>query len=72
MNDNVTDFRDAQAARASLREGAAPRRVTDTELQALRMQAELNLLMQGTKAWRDLLDALVELQDFRWEKKHGA
>jgi hypothetical protein len=68
---NVTDFRDAQAARASLREGAAPRRITDAELTALRCQAELNLLSQGTKAWRDLVDALVELQDHRWDKRHG-
>jgi hypothetical protein len=68
---NITDFRDAQAARAALREGAAPRRITDNELSALRAGAEINLMERGLKADRDLVDALVELQDVRWEKKHG-
>lgn len=63
----ILDFRRAR----DTRETPPPRRISDAELQALRLQAELNSLSQGTKAWRDLVDALVELQDLRQEKKHG-
>lgn len=61
---NVTYFRDAQAAR----ETPPPRRISDAELEALRTQAEFQALANPTPAWRNLVDALVELQDRRAEE----
>jgi hypothetical protein len=66
----ILNFRDAQAARSTT-DTPVHRRVTDAELTGLRLQAELNSLTQGTKAWRDLVDALVELQDIREERRRG-
>lgn len=63
----VIDFRTAQATR----ETPPPRRITDNELTALRASAEINALEIGTKALRDLVDALVELQDRRWRERNG-
>lgn len=62
---NIIDFRDAQAAR----ETPAPRRISDDALANLRLQAEFNANTTGAKSWRDLVNALVELQDRREEEK---
>jgi hypothetical protein len=62
---NIIDFRDAKATR----DKPAPRRINKRELEALRFAAEINALRDGaTKAERDLVDALVELQDRRAEE----
>jgi hypothetical protein len=64
---NIIDFRTAQA----MRETPAPRRITDKELEALRTQAEFQALGEASPAWRNLVDALVELQDRRWSERNG-
>lgn len=61
----ILDFRRAR----DTRETPPPRRISDKELEQLRLQAEMQALSCPTPAWRNLVDALVELQDRRQEAK---
>lgn len=50
---------------------APPRRISQQELESLRWSAEINALRDGsTKAERDLVAALAELQDRRWSDRN--
>jgi hypothetical protein len=50
---------------------ANARRISDAELETLRWTAEINESQESTKARRDLILALEELKELRWEKTHG-
>jgi hypothetical protein len=67
----IIDFREAQRAR----ETPAPKRISDDALSRIRAEAEMNCLNGGegwtAQSWRDMRDALVELQDLRQEKRNG-
>ena len=60
----ILNFKDAQAARASLGE-VPPKPISDATLLALRTMVELEAVRHGSMAWKNLADALVELQERR-------
>lgn len=75
---NVTNFRDAKAARESLGEPPAPRRVSNEELHGMRIGAQLNAsFMEGPNKtmWQNIANVMVELEERRaaehWSDSRG-
>jgi hypothetical protein len=61
---NIINFEGRQ-----IRREAKPVPISDHELEQLRMQAEFQALGNPTPAWQNLVRALVELQERRWESR---
>lgn len=54
-----------------IRREAKPTPISDKELEELRAQAEFQALGNPTPAWRNLVRALTELQERRWESRNA-